>query len=110
MYRASWCGLFFLAISSVAPLAAQTGSATVQGAVTDPTGAVVPNAEVTLTQTTTAVAQRTKTNAAGLYVFPASPIGAYNVTVTAAGMETWEGRIVLQAGLAAEVNATLRVG
>ena len=105
--------LLCLAIATclaVVPLMAQTGSATVQGAVTDPSGAVVPNADVILTQVDTSVAQKTKTNDAGLYVFPASPIGAYTLTVTSGGMETWEGRIVLQAGLAAEVNVTLKVG
>src|SRR5579872_2732169 len=94
---------------AAAPALAQTGSATVEGAVTDPAGAVVPNADVTLTHLETSVAQRTKTNGAGLYVFPASPLGPYKLTVTSGGMETWEGRIVLQAGLAAEVDVTMKV-
>jgi hypothetical protein len=89
---------------------AQTGSAPVQGAVRDATGAVVPNAEVVLTKTDTAVVQKTKTNEAGLYVFPASPIGPYKLTVSVPGMETWEGNLVLQAGLAATVDVTLKVG
>src|SRR5579872_108044 len=55
---------------AAAPALAQTGSATVEGAVTDPAGAVVPNADVTLTHLETSVAQRTKTNGAGLYIFP----------------------------------------
>jgi hypothetical protein len=107
---ATLCCLAFVLACAVTPAFAQTGSATVQGAVTDPTGAVLPGADVTLTQVDTAVAQKTKTNAAGLYVFPVAPIGTYKITVTSAGMETWEGQIVLQAGLAAEVNVALRVG
>src|SRR5216684_2042097 len=102
--------LALVACVTVAPALAQTGSATVQGAVTDTTGAVVPGADVALTQTATSVVQRTKTNGAGLYVFPASPIGAYTITVKSAGMETWEGQIVLQAGLAAAVNVSLKEG
>jgi hypothetical protein len=101
--------LVLFACFAITPALAQTGSATVEGSVTDPTGAVVPNADVTLTQVATSVAQRTKTNAAGLFVFPASPIGAYKISVSSAGMETWEGQIVLQAGLAAEVNVSMRV-
>src|SRR5215469_5966573 len=89
---------------------AQTGGAPVQGAVNDPSGAVVPNAEVILTETATAGVQKTTTNNAGRYVFPASPIGAYTLTVSAPGMEKWEGRIVLEAGLAAEVNVSLKIG
>ena len=107
MLKKSLCLLSLLA---AAPVFAQTGSATVQGVVKDPTGAVVPNADVTLTELQTAVTQKTKTNEAGLYVFPASPIGSYKVTVTAPGMETWEGHAVLQAGLAAEIDVTLKIG
>src|ERR1700719_2240648 len=110
MQRSLVWRLALIACLAAAPMLAQTGSATVEGFVTDPTGAVVPNADVTLTQVATSVAQRTKTNAAGLFVFPASPIGAYRITVTSAGMETWEGQVVLQAGLAVEVKVTLRVG
>jgi hypothetical protein len=102
--------LGFIVLIAAAPLLGQTGSATVQGAVTDPSGSVVPSAEVILTQVDTAVVQKTRTNDAGLYVFPASPIGAYKVAVTAPGMETWEGQIVLQAGLTGSVNVTLKVG
>src|SRR5579863_328118 len=89
-----------IACFGVAPVLAQTGSATVQGTVTDPTGAVIPGADVVLTQVSTSVAQKTKTNEAGLYVFPATPIGAYTVSVTSSGMETWEGHVLLQAGQA----------
>jgi hypothetical protein len=91
-------------------LFSQTGGAPVQGTVTDPSGAVVPSAEVVLTEAATSRAQKTTTNNAGLYVFPASPIGAYTLAVSATGMERWEGRIVLEAGLAAEVNVALKVG
>src|SRR5258707_12254015 len=92
--------LALIAIFTVAPALAQTGSATVQGAVTDTTGAVVPGADVALTQMATSVVQRTKTNGAGLYVFPASPIGASTITVKSAGRETGGGQVVLRAGLA----------
>src|SRR5690242_15587345 len=101
--------LAFLCLTA-APLFAQTGSAPVQGAITDATGAVVPNAEVVLTKTDTGVVQKTRSNEAGLYVFPASPIGPYKLTAGAPGMETWEGNLVLQAGLAATVDVVLKVG
>jgi hypothetical protein len=48
--RATLCCLAFVLACAVTPAFAQTGSATVQGAVTDPTGAVVPGADVTLTE------------------------------------------------------------
>ena len=91
-------------------LLGQTGGATVQGAVTDPSGAVVPNAEVILTEVATSTVQKTTTNSRGLYFFPASTLGAYTLAVSAAGMDKWEGHIVLEAGLAASVNVSLKVG
>src|SRR5437867_9118652 len=100
---------------SIAGLAAalgltQTGGAPVQGTVTDATGAAVPGAEITLTQIATSVGQKTRSNATGLYVFPASPIGDYVITVTSPGMEKWQGKVTLQAGLTAVVNVPLKVG
>jgi hypothetical protein len=70
----------------------------------------VPNAEVVLTEVATSTQQKTTTNNAGLYFFPASPLGAYTLIISAQGMERWEGHIVLEAGLTAEVNASLKVG
>src|ERR1035441_2613818 len=102
--------LSFIAGLAIGRLWAQTGGASVQGSVLDPSGAVVPNAEVTLSETATSTARKTTTNNAGLFVFPASPIGPYTLTVTAAGMEKWEGRIVLEAGLSATVTVSLKVG
>jgi len=104
------CRWTFIACFAVAPVFGQTGSATVQGTVSDPTGAVVPGAEVTMIQVATSIAQKTKTNEVGFYLFPATPIGDYKLTVTSSGMETWEGAIRLQAGQAAVVDATLKVG
>src|SRR5580700_6987300 len=93
--------LLLVAALAVVRLLAQTGAAPVQGSVLDPSGAVVPNAHVTLTETATNASQETTTNSAGLFVFPASPIGRYTLSVTAAGMDKWEGKMVLEAGLAA---------
>lgn len=100
----------FIAGLAASQLLAQTGSAPVQGAVKDPSGAVVPNAQVVLTEIATSTEQRTTTNNAGLYFFPASPLGQYSLVVTAPGMDKWEGKIVLEAGLTAEVNVTMKVG
>src|SRR4051794_15165706 len=102
--------LLLVAGIGMGQLLAQTGGATVQGTVVDPSAAVVPNAEVVLTETATSSTQKTTTNGSGIFVFPASPIGRYTLTVTAAGMDKWEGRIVLEAGLEAAVRVSLRVG
>lgn len=71
------------------PLQAQTtGTGTINGTVTDSTGAVIPEAKVTATLTSTGIGRVTTTNSDGLYVFPAMRSGTYAITVEAAGFAT----------------------
>jgi hypothetical protein len=60
-----------LAVASVAPLCGQAvANAQIQGLITDPSGAVVPNARVTARQTNTGFVRRTVTSANGSYLLP----------------------------------------
>ncbi|MGH9719511.1 MAG: TonB-dependent receptor [Bryobacteraceae bacterium] len=100
------CSLFVLA-----PLCrAQTGTGSIQGTVRDATGAVLPSAKVSITHTQTARQYTTNSTEVGFYIFPAVQVGAYQIMVEAAGMETWKGELTLQVGQSAEVNPTLKVG
>ena len=63
----------------------QTSRGTVSGTVTDPNGAVIAGAEVTLTSAETKLSRTTTTNGEGLYRFEAVDPGAYSVKVTATG-------------------------
>jgi hypothetical protein len=101
--------LFSLLVSVVAALA-QTGTGNIQGTITDMTGAVVPGAKVTITQTRTSLSSTTTTNEAGFYLFPSVQLGPYRVGIEAAGMERWQGDLTLMAGQSAEVNAALKLG
>ena len=65
--------------------AAQTTSAEILGTVTDASGAVVPNAQVTLLRVATGEQRSTITSSNGDYSFPLIDIGEYNVRVSAAG-------------------------
>ena len=61
---------------------------TVVGTVTDQSGAVVPEARITLTDMSTHSARATVTNATGQYVFNDVPPGAYDIVVTKSGFES----------------------
>ncbi len=61
--------------------------ATIVGTVTDPTGAAVPNAAITITNTDTGVTRNLPTNGDGQYVAPDLIIGHYTVRVTAAWLQ-----------------------
>jgi len=70
------------------PLVAQVDRATLVGAVTDPTGAVVPNAKVEVVLPDTGLRRQVETNAAGAYTMPSLPIGNYRLTVSHSGFKT----------------------
>ncbi|MGH9600321.1 MAG: carboxypeptidase-like regulatory domain-containing protein, partial [Terracidiphilus sp.] len=87
------------------------GTANIQGAVTDPTGAVVPGAAVSLTDEATHVKRTTTTGSAGGYLFPGIPVGTYDLHVSAPGFKTYEQtKIVLEVGSSIAVNPSLTVG
>ena len=89
---------------------AQTGTGKIQGTVKDSSGAVVPNAKVTILHTATNRERTGTTNEVGFYLFPALEIGEYKVTVESVGMETWNGTLTLLAGQTADVESTLKAG
>ncbi|HTW78707.1 MAG TPA: carboxypeptidase-like regulatory domain-containing protein [Terracidiphilus sp.] len=87
------------------------GSGNIQGTVTDPTGAVVPKAAVTLTNTDSGVTHVTQTNEAGVFLFPNVEIATYKLKVTAAGFEAYsQTNIVLEVGSNIAINPKLSVG
>jgi hypothetical protein len=62
-------------------------TASLSGIVTDPAGAAVPNAKVTVTNQATGVSSSSQTDSAGAYLFPSLPIGSYRIEVTASGFQ-----------------------
>src|SRR5262249_1797049 len=64
------------------PLFAQVKSSAISGTVTDSTGAILPGAKVTVTETGTGTVNTTQTNEQGQYNVPYLPIGKYTVEVT----------------------------
>src|ERR1017187_4469324 len=86
-------------------------TASISGTVTDPTGAVIPNAAVTAHNTETGIDSPTQTNTQGFYSFPALPTGHYEVKITAAGCQEFrETGLVLDVNTALRVDAAMKVG
>src|SRR3984885_330619 len=87
------------------------GYGTISGSVTDSTGAAVPGAAVTATQTGTGVMLRTTTTPEGTYVFPSLAPSVYNLSVSHAGFETYsEQGLEVRADGALTANITLQAG
>src|SRR5438552_169451 len=80
--------LAFVTISPAIKLAAQVGTGTIAGVVTDSSGAVLPGAAVSVTNTQTGAVTSVKTNDQGLYIAPDLIVGVYEVKAAKQGFET----------------------
>jgi hypothetical protein len=118
-YRPIWilCGLVLLC--SLA--AAQTVSSSLVGTLTDSSGAVVPDAAITLTNQTTRVVLKSQSGSAGLFRFPNLPPGTYTLRIQVAGFKAYVqqdivvsssetrdlGRVILEVGnLSEQITVT----
>jgi Carboxypeptidase regulatory-like domain len=90
---------------------AQGMFATLTGVVTDPSGATVANAKVTLRDALSGSARDTVTDSAGYYTFASVPVGTYVLNVEAPGFQAYKADgIALGGGEKRNVNASLQVG
>src|SRR3954462_4078338 len=96
-------GVVILLAAWAATTRAQTQGG-ISGLVTDSSGAAVPGATVTVTNTATRGTRNTTTNAEGLYTFPAVPPGTYELKVELQGFKTAEIR-----SFKVDVQQTVRV-
>ncbi|MCA1613638.1 MAG: TonB-dependent receptor [Acidobacteria bacterium] len=96
--------LLALSLGAAAPARAQTFKATLVGQVTDPNGAAVPGAVVTVTERGTGRTQTVTANGEGAYTIPQLQPGRYELKVEAAGFKH-----VVQTDLVLETEQTRRV-
>lgn len=98
-----------LLASAAAPAQVTTGS--ILGTVTDPTGALVNGATVTVTNVRTNVARQVRSNTSGLFNVPNLTTGTYDVQVKAAGFSSEKvAAVTLDVGAQRELNFMLKVG
>src|SRR5437016_1288583 len=76
-------------LSLAVGVSAQTFRGSINGTVTDPSGAVVPNATVKATESATGIDHTTTTTSDGVFAFQDIPLGFYKVTVTASGFPAY---------------------
>src|SRR5215470_17529446 len=109
--------LWFLLVSALvlftplSTLAQIGGAGSIQGVVTDATGAVIPGANVTATNVATGVKTERGTTEAGLYVIAPLPPGEYTVSVSVGGFQTMVQRNVIVDALSSiTVDLALKIG
>jgi len=101
-----------LAVLSILPCMAQvTSRGTLTGTVADPSGAVIANSTVTMTDPATGISRHTTTNTSGIYRFEAVDLGNYTVEVQAHGFSTMRKTgVEVQAARQVELDFALQVG
>ena len=104
--RSFWLlGLLIVALAlSQVPVFAQFASGSIGATVTDATGAVVPAAKVVLKNEATGALRDSVTNSAGAFDFPSILPATYTLTITAAGLQTFE-----EQGITLTQGSTLRL-
>ncbi len=108
-----WVVLFVLGLAFI-PLTsalAQTYTATLTGAVTDPQGSAVPNVKVIATNQGTKLDYTAQTSDAGVYTIPFLPVGNYVISIEATGFKKLvSNEIKLEINQTARVDLQLQVG
>ncbi len=100
-------GLAILCVMTL-PLLAQFDTGTITGIVTDPSGAVVPHAAVTIVNTGTSIQRTLQADSNGTFVASAVPFGNYIVSASASGFKEAKSQtIVLNVGATVNVNLAL---
>src|SRR5580692_5923411 len=112
LVRSVWLTFAALLFSfALCDLAHAQSTAALNGTVTDPGGAAVPNAQVLAKNQATGVTSSTQTDNAGDYLFPSLPIGIYRIEVSVAGFQTAVvSDLRLDVATAATQNIRLSVG
>src|ERR1700761_4723488 len=101
-----WFVSGFLLVISCAGVFAQSISQ-ISGTVRDSTGAAVPGAQVTVTQTDTGVRRMADSGSNGIYSLPSLPLGPYRMEVKKEGFSTYiQSGIVLQVDTAPTIDPT----
>ena len=110
----SWIGMsvvLCLILFSGNPVSAQTTTGSIYGTVSDPSGAVIPNAVVTVRNVQTGITHTAQSNGSGNYVFPALDPGDYTVSTQVKGFQAQtQTGIRLDANQNVHVSFTLQTG
>jgi hypothetical protein len=108
--RRTFLAMFFLAIAWQGA-SAQIDRAELEGTVTDPSGAAVARASVTIVATDTGLSATLSTNSVGYYRIPGLAVGRYSVTASSNGFKTTViQNVILEVGQTRTLDIKLPVG
>ena len=102
--------LVFLFVAIAVTLHAQSNAGSITGLVTDPTGAVIPGATVSIQNPVSAYSRKVSTDSTGHYSFPNLPFNPYHLTVTMNGFAPFVQDVDVRSTVATNLNISLKVG
>ncbi len=100
---------FTLVLLAAFASAQTSGSSSLNGVVTDPTGAVVPGATVEIQNPVSQFTRTTKTDDAGRFSFPNVPLNPYHLTVNLAGFAPYVQDVDVRSAVAVSLNVVLQI-
>ena len=103
--------LFLLGgIVALCPLVQAGTTGSISGTLTDPTGAVIPGAGLTVTNTAQGIQHKTTSDTKGMYTFPSLPVGKYSLQVEANGFKPQNrSNLIIDIDSALAVDMTLEL-
>jgi hypothetical protein len=111
MKRLQFCLVVFAVLALTFSAFAQVQNGQFDGTVTDPTGAAIANAKVTVSNSATGLSLSATTNSSGAYTVKEVPPGTYTITVEASGFKRVENNAVTaNAGTISRVDTKLQLG
>jgi len=111
MRRLQFCLVVFALLALTWSAFAQVQNGQFTGTVTDPTGAAIANAKVTVTNAAINMNTTVATNSSGNYTVKELPVGSYKLTVEAPGFKTASNvNVPMNAGVIAHVDFKLQIG
>ena len=103
--------LLVILLVALTPAVAQEVTAAITGTVVDPSGAAIPNANITATDTQRGVTWPTHTNETGAYNLPRVPIGSYTLKIEAKGFQTAvHPAFTLTLNQTARIDVSMKIG
>src|SRR6185437_4037166 len=108
--RTVWIATLLM-LAMVSTAVAQYDRATLNGTVTDASGAMIPDVKIELVSVATGFLRETVTGSKGTYQVPALPVGVYNITISKEGFEPEAiSNVEFAVGQARTIDAKLQVG
>ena len=97
-------------LSLAVSMYSQVTEATLSGTISDPSGGVIPGAQISISNTATGISKEFQADTAGYYTAPNLAPGTYEIKVTAKGFNTAVSTVTLAVGAQQQLNIPMKVG